>query len=137
MERVEGHTRFKLHRNLHATPDCKLDTDLQRLVKVCLQISHLERCYTGRFCNKPDNYIIALEFGKLLVKNALWPTEGQLKALNMVKEDLFNGRSMKEAKMYCTQRTTGLRSIGVSAHHAWGICRIDTKLLQKDWMKHA
>ena len=84
-------------------------TDPLRLGKFCLQISHLERCYTEKFRNKPDNDIIALNLHRFLVRNAVWPTENQLKTMTMVYEDLFKGRSVKEAKLCCMHRVPGAR----------------------------
>jgi hypothetical protein len=67
------------------------------------------RCYTEKFRNKPDNDIIALNLYRFLVRNAVWPTESQLKAMTMVYEDLFKGRSVKDAKMCCMHRVPGAR----------------------------
>ena len=63
--------------------------------------------FTEKFRNKPDNDIIALNLYRFLVKNAVWPTESQLKAITMVYEDLFKGRSAKEAKLCCMLRVPG------------------------------
>ena len=43
------------------------------------------------------------------MRSATWPTEGQLKVMTMVYEDLFKGKSIQEGKMCCMRRVPKCR----------------------------
>ncbi len=77
--------------------------DEMRLARFCLQLSHLERCYAETPRARVQGDLLALELYRLLVRYDVWPTEGQLKVVTMVYEDLFKGRS-QNAKMCCMWR---------------------------------
>ncbi len=64
----------------------------------------MERCYVGTPRAKVEGDLLALELYRLLVRHAVWPSEGQMKAVTMVYEDLFKGRSVKTLRMCCMLR---------------------------------
>lgn len=72
-------------------------------------VCHLERCYAskGSFTRAQDD-IIPLEMYRHFCRYFTWPTSGQFKAVTMVYQDLFKGRS-RRGKMRCMNRVKDFR----------------------------
>jgi hypothetical protein len=51
-----------------------------------------------------QNDLLVIELYRVLERKAECPTEGKIKAINMIFEDIFRGRSMLEAKISCIIR---------------------------------
>ena len=47
-----------------------------RLVKYCLQLAHIERCYSAESHNKQKERCLALQLYLILIKREVTPTEG-------------------------------------------------------------
>jgi hypothetical protein len=77
---------------------------MHRLPKIYSQNDHLKRCYGAKFQGRVKNDILAIKVNRVLERKAEWPTEGKIKAMNMIYEDIFQGRSMLEANISCKIR---------------------------------
>ena len=47
-----------------------------RLAKYCLQLAHIERCYSAKDHNKQKDRCLALQLYRILIKRDVTPTEG-------------------------------------------------------------
>ena len=47
-----------------------------RLAKYCLQLAHIERCYSAGSHNKQKDRCLALQLYLILIKRDMTPTEG-------------------------------------------------------------
>ena len=76
--------------------------DTLALGQFCLQISHLERCFTHKVRSKPQDDILPNELYRYLVKYQIWPTSGELQAMTVAYQDLI--RKDKKRKPTCIIR---------------------------------
>ena len=89
-----------------------------RIAKYCLQLAHIERCYSTGSHNKQIDRCLAYQLYLILIKKDVTPTEGQLVAVTKVYQDLFRPSIKGDGKLCCMHRGTGT---GFRFEHSFNI----------------